>query len=78
MYFKDWKAFIDGKETPIYQVDYVLRGLEIPKGKHTIVFKFVPSVVQKGNKITLFFYLLLLVTPLIWWYLDSKKNKNQS
>ncbi len=76
MYFKDWKAFIDGKETPIYQVDYVLRGMEIPKGKHTITFKFVPSVVQKGNTITLLFYFLLIAIPLIWWFLKYRKKQN--
>jgi len=76
MFFKDWKASIDGQDVPIYQVDYVLRGMEIPQGKHTIVFKFVPNVVYQGNKITLFFYLLLILVPLVW-YFKSKKEKKQ-
>ena len=78
MYFKDWKATIDGKDTPIYQVDYVLRGMEIPSGKHTIVFKFIPKVVHIGNKITLFFYLLLVFIPLIWFGIQKRKKQNQS
>ncbi len=77
-YFKDWQATIDGKDASIYQVNYVLRGLEIPQGKHTIVFKFVPNVVYIGSKIVLFFYALLILIPLLWWFLNKKKSKNEN
>ncbi len=54
MYYKNgWIATIDGKEAPIYNVNYVLRGLEIPAGKHTIEFKFEPQVVKTGSSIAL-------------------------
>ena len=75
MYFKDWKATIDGKDAPIYQVDYVLRGMEIPSGKHTVVFTFVPNVVYVGSKITILFYVLLLLIPVAWFYLE-RRDKN--
>ena len=53
-YYKEgWVATIDGTETPIYNVNYVLRGIEIPKGKHSIQFEFNPQVVQTGSQITL-------------------------
>ena len=35
IYYKNgWNAYVDGKLTPHYRVDYVLRGMEIPIGKH--------------------------------------------
>lgn len=74
-YPKGWKATIDGKETPIYRVDYTLRGLEIPKGKHTIEFKFEPEVVKTGSTIALFSSLLMLVVIVGGVYFERKKKK---
>ncbi len=75
IYYKDgWNAYIDGKQTPYYRVNYVLRGMEIPKGKHTIEFKFEPTVIKKGNTITLTSYALLLIISLGWFFVDKKKK----
>jgi len=75
IYYKDgWNAYVDGKLTPHYQVNYVLRGMEIPKGKHTIEFKFEPTVIKNGNIITLISYVLLLLIPIAWFYSKKKKN----
>uniref|UniRef100_UPI0035B3295F YfhO family protein n=1 Tax=Flavobacterium sp. TaxID=239 RepID=UPI0035B3295F len=74
-YPKGWKATIDGKETPIYRVDYTLRGLEIPKGKHTIEFKFEPEVVKTGSTIALFSSLAMLLVIVGGFYFERKKKK---
>jgi len=60
-YPKGWKSFIDGKETSHIQVDYVLRGLVIPVGKHQVEFKFEPSSYYLGNKVSLASSILLLL-----------------
>lgn len=49
-YDAGWKAFIDGKEAAILQTNYVLRGMEIPAGAHTIEFKFEPASYAIGSK----------------------------
>ena len=75
-YEKGWKATIDGKEAKIYNVNYVLRGLEIPAGKHTIEFKFEPQVVKTGSTIALISTLLMLLTiglGIVYW---RKQHKN--
>ena len=73
-YEKGWKATIDGKETEIFRVDYVLRGLQIPAGKHVIEFKFEPQVVQTGSMITLFSSLGMLLLLIGGIYYENKKR----
>lgn len=75
-YEKGWKATIDGKETKILNVDYVLRGLQIPAGKHTIEFKFEPQVVKTGSMISLISTLLMLAVIGLSIFYWRKQNKN--
>lgn len=37
-----WKAEIDGEETPILRTDYLLRGVVVPEGEHTVTMSFEP------------------------------------
>jgi len=69
-----WKSYIDGKETPHFRVNYVLRGMIIPSGSHEITFKFEPASYIVGNKISyassaLF---LLLILGYIFTQIRSK------
>ena len=56
-----WKATIDGKAADFYPVDYLLRGMPIPAGKHTIKFSFEPEVVTIGSYLSLAGSSLLLL-----------------
>jgi uncharacterized membrane protein YfhO len=76
MYYKNgWKATIDGKQTDILKVDYTLRGLQIPAGKHTIEFKFEPQVVKTGSTIALISTILLLALIAFALYFRREKLK---
>lgn len=75
MYYKNgWKATIDGKEAPIYRVNYVLRGLKVPAGKHTIEFKFEPEVVKTGSTIALMSSIGMLLLIGAGVYFERKKK----
>lgn len=60
-YPEGWTATIDGNETTIYRTNYVLRGLVVPAGTHTVEFRFAPRAYTVGNKITMASAWLLLV-----------------
>jgi hypothetical protein len=36
------------EQTSYFPVDYVLRAMMVPEGKHIIEFKFEPEVIQTG------------------------------
>ncbi|WKZ58410.1 MAG: YfhO family protein [Cyclobacteriaceae bacterium] len=60
-YPEGWKAFIDGQETSIDRVNYVLRAIKIPAGSHAIEFRFQPKSYSIGNKFMLVANILMLV-----------------
>jgi len=50
-YPKGWNAYLDGKKTDYYNVNYILRGMPLPAGKHSIKFVFEPASVKQGRSI---------------------------
>lgn len=73
-YDKGWNAFIDGKPAPYFRVNYVLRGMRIPAGDHTIEFKFHPKSYYTGEKISLAGSLLLIFLLIGSFYYELKKK----
>jgi len=59
-YDRGWYAFIDGNEVPVLRTNYVLRGLAIPAGNHTIRFVFHPASYYDGRIIQIIASILLL------------------
>ncbi|MBI2280583.1 MAG: YfhO family protein [Bacteroidetes bacterium] len=57
----DWKAYIDGKETEFIRVNYLLRGMKIPAGKHEVKFEFYPKPHYVGSKISLATSAIILI-----------------
>jgi hypothetical protein len=50
---KGWNAYIDGTPVDHIRVNYLLRGLKVPSGRHDIVFEFKPESYYTGEKISL-------------------------
>lgn len=43
-----WTASLDGEQVPIHRVDYLLRGVHVPAGEHTLVMRFEPRADRIG------------------------------
>lgn len=53
-YPKGWKAYINDQEVTIERFNYILRGLEVQKGKHKLELVFDPTIVKLSSNISLF------------------------
>jgi hypothetical protein len=60
-YDKGWKMYIDGKESPYFRADYVLRAAQLPMGNHKVEFIFHPTSYYVGDKISLASSILLVL-----------------
>ena len=58
------------------RVNYSLRALPIPAGKHNIEFKFEPQVVQTGSMISLVSFILIILFFAGGIYFENKKKLN--
>lgn len=67
--FPGWNAYVDGTLTPIYRANYLFRGVRIPRGRHTLEFRYEPSSFRIGGILSLLsligLVIMLLVPPLI-------------
>jgi general stress protein CsbA len=71
----DWQAYIDGEPVEHIRVNYTLRGMKVPAGKHEIVFEFKPKSFYAGQKVNMAGSgLLLLLIAYFGWsaYKESK------
>lgn len=81
IYYPGWTATIDGKPADLGRVNYVLRALKIPAGKHEVVMEFRPTSVSTTNAIgytALAIVLILFVGALVVAARKSKKASAQT
>lgn len=43
-YYSSWRAFLDGKEVPVYPANILFRGVFVPRGEHEIRFEYIPPL----------------------------------
>ena len=68
IYYPGWTATVDGEETELGRVDYVLRALKVKPGKHEVVLSFFPKSIDRTETAAYSAYvvLLLLIVYLGW------------
>ncbi len=71
-YDKGWNAYVDDVLVPHFRVNYVLRAMIVPAGKHKIDFKFEPKVYVVGEKISLASSVLLILLVLGFGFYETR------
>jgi hypothetical protein len=74
-YPKGWNAYVDGKLTSHLSVNYVLRAMILPAGKHEVIFKFEPESYYTGEKIALAGSILLFLFVIGGVFMQMKQEK---
>lgn len=80
VYYPEWKAYVDGKETEIVKSNYFMRGIVLPAGKHKVELKFESPKFETGKMASLATNILvmigLLITLFLLWKENEKKKKD--
>lgn len=79
VYYKTWRAFVDGQEVPLYQVNYILRGLTAPAGEHVVELKCRNKIKAASGWMTntgsiINGLLILALVAMLIWKPQSRKS----
>jgi len=75
---KGWTARIDGEPVDHIRVNYLLRGLKIPAGNHTVEFEFKPKSYYTGRMVSLICSLLVILGLLFAMFKAFTSWKNDT
>jgi hypothetical protein len=71
-YPEGWICRVDGQEVPVFRANYILRGIEVPAGEHTIEWSFEPASYKKGVTVNYIGSISLLIFVLGAFALNIK------
>ena len=78
IYYPGWTAIVDGADTPVGRVNYILRAINVKPGKHTVVLTFKPASVKNTETAAYVAYLLLVLAIAAGVFFEMKRRKNET
>ncbi|MCB9637799.1 MAG: YfhO family protein [Myxococcales bacterium] len=61
VYYKGWRATLDGKPVPIVRANFMMMGVRVPKGRHTLRVTYHPRSFKVGLTLSLLAVLFLFL-----------------
>lgn len=76
-YPRYWHVTVDGQKAENFRVNYILRAMIVPQGKHVIEFKFIPQPWFTARKVAMWGSILvsLLILMYIGYFVKTKYFK---
>jgi hypothetical protein len=81
VYYDEWHAYVDGAEVPMVKTNFLLRGVVVPPGTHTVEFRYQSPAFETGRTISLASNIvttLLGLGALGMWILQRQKGQPQA
>ena len=75
IYYPGWTASVDGKETELGRVDYILRAMKMSPGTHQVVLTFKPRSVERTENIAYTSYIILLLAAVAGIVATVRRNR---
>jgi len=63
IWYPGWQAWVDGKRTPVYRANGILRAVPVEAGNHRVEMRFAPVSLRIGAAVSA---IALLILALLW------------
>jgi hypothetical protein len=74
IWYPSWKATLDGMPIDIHRINWSLRGIEIPAGKHKVELQFISDTYETGKTISYAGFGITLIGIAIGLFMQRRKN----
>ena len=75
IYYPGWTATVDGSPVGVGRVDYVLRAMRVPAGKHKVVLTFKPESVRDTEAVAYVAFGLLVVAIIAGVVYEERRKR---
>ena len=79
IFYSEWQATIDGQPVETKKTNFLLRGVVVPAGKHTVEFQFRSPAFEQGRTISLAangITLLIGIGGLFLWWRGRQREQD--
>lgn len=76
VFYPEWTCTVDGVDTPVHEINFLLRGVVVPSGSHDVVFTYRSPAYERGRMISIASnaaIALIAAGAAFMWYRNRRK-----
>jgi hypothetical protein len=77
LWYEGWQASIDDTTVPILRTNHAVRGVVVPEGKSTIVFRYEPASLARGVQLLTLGVAIIVFWLAAGWWLRRRTRKQE-